>query len=376
MFGISFKSNLTDLNFTNRDIIGFRFEVLIGKLLDRHGWKYRSNPLKNITEWKQYQRKGVDFDLVDFDIELESKSGYAKVFKSWILRDWITRFSYHNEVRVVIVKPTLKLSSKVFDLLFSYNINLIYPDSISYLIGKGNKVLEPIRNKMKEANKLIEAIDNKTEKVESFKLKNTKPSSTFRDKLSSLNHIFVLSGGTSMEFPRGFYNRLRTSCLNLLSWIKMLVLNLLHDRCGNVALAKRSKTWRPRSGFQISPNQIQSRLIKHTYPCKYKLQIICTKNRKIKYLCKASYRIDWNRLWFYNNMWYCKCHDIPEREGCIQDNAFCFYNMNRDLIDVCPWSKSKMLEHSMFLDSLRKRMKNEMILEKINKNKTMVKHDD
>jgi hypothetical protein len=44
--------------------------------------------------------------------------------------------------------------------------------------------------------------------------------------------------------------------------------------------------------------------------------------------------------------------------------------MNKDLIDECPWSKSKILEHSMFLDSLRKRMKNEMILEKMMRTKS------
>jgi hypothetical protein len=50
--------------------------------------------------------------------------------------------------------------------------------------------------------------------------------------------------------------------------------------------------------------------------------------------------------------------------------------MDRDLIDECPWSRSRMLEKWMFEDNLKKKMRDEMILEKINKTKTMVKHDD
>jgi hypothetical protein len=216
MFGISFKYNLTDLNFTNRDIIGFRFEVLIGKLLDRHGWKYRSNPLKNIREWKQYQRKGVDFDLVDFDIELESKSGYAKVFKSWILRDWIPRFSYHNETRIVIVKPTLKLSNQCLELLFNYGINVLYPDSISYLLKRGNKVLE-----LNFSKNISASVDVENRQGENKEAKTEKQNqrvangSTFKIKFKRL--ISFIDKGLNLSFFKLKQGRVSYGCSQRMS---------------------------------------------------------------------------------------------------------------------------------------------------------------
>jgi len=134
--------DLTYISFSSRDAIGYSFEVLTSKLLDRYGIEYNSNPLGSIIEWKKHQGKGVDFKIPELNIELEAKSGYARIFKSWILRDWISRFSYRNETRVIVVKPTLKLSDQCLDLLFYYNINIIYPDSISYLVKRGNKLIE------------------------------------------------------------------------------------------------------------------------------------------------------------------------------------------------------------------------------------------
>jgi hypothetical protein len=201
--------------------------------------------------------------------------------------------------------------------------------------------------------------EGKSTVSESFRPKSFKSSSTFVDKL----------GCKIRRIPKFI-----AKSLSIFEPFLTVLSRLWNDTSGNVSLTKRS--WKSKGGFQVSENHIQTRLAKHTYPCKYKVQIVCTKNRKIKYLCKASYRIDWNRLWFYNNMLYCKCHDIPEREGCIQHDAFCFYNMNRDLIDECPWSRSRMSEKWMYEDSLKRKMKEEMILEKINKNKIgMVKHD-
>jgi len=204
--------DLTDINFTSRDLIGYSFEVLTSKLLDRYGIEYDSNPLGSIIEWKKYQGRGVDFKIPELNIELEAKSGYAKIFKSWILRDWITRFSYHNETRVIVVKPTLKLSDQCLDLLFYYNINIIYPDSISYLIGRGNKPLEVDSiKKYLELGGGNKKYDSESRYLEGLEPRSSKSSATFRDKFrTKLAKI----------------GRLLGVIMNLLSSIRMLALKL------------------------------------------------------------------------------------------------------------------------------------------------------
>jgi hypothetical protein len=78
--------DLTNISFSTRDLIGYSFEVLTSKLLGRYGIEYNSNPLGSIIEWKKYQGRGVDFKIPELNIELEAKSGYAKIFKSWLER--------------------------------------------------------------------------------------------------------------------------------------------------------------------------------------------------------------------------------------------------------------------------------------------------
>jgi hypothetical protein len=152
----------TDISFTGRDVIGYSFEVLVSKLLDKSGIDYTANPLDDIKLWKQYQGKGSDFKIPSLNIELEAKSGYAKIFKSWILRDWITRFSYRNETRVIVVKPTLKLSDKCLELLFNYGINVVYPDSISYIVKRADKLIEAksAKNSIAQKNSTKKSIKN------------------------------------------------------------------------------------------------------------------------------------------------------------------------------------------------------------------------
>jgi hypothetical protein len=249
--------DLTDISFTSRDLIGYRFEILTSKLLDRHKWKYRSNPLKDIKEWKQYQRKGVDFDLVDFNIELESKSGYAKVFKSWILRDWIPRFSYHNETRIVIVKPTLKLSNQCLELLFNYGINVVYPDSISYLVKKGNKPLEVDSIKkyleLGEGNKKYDSESKYPQGLEPI---SSKSSATFKDK---------------------FKTKLRSAFVNFLSEIEMLFSKIWNDKHGEITLAN----WIPVKLRTKNKTRARSQKL---FPCPFKIVVVCSHYPQF-YLC-------------------------------------------------------------------------------------------
>jgi len=343
--------NFDDINLSNnvypltsRETKGYTLEIDTQNMLSVLGYYYYANPVSPVV-WKSNNIKHrVDIELYN-GIKIECKNIDGKVFRSWYVRDWKNKGSC-----VYTYRGDLKLSSSIREefhpILFHYSLLPIYLEyNIPLFRDSSVTSFFEVSREVSRDKDISGRCKDVSERVNTGKTEGKSVSKSF--------------------------SRLRTTCLNLLSWIKTLALNLLHDRSGNIALVKKSKTsWKSKGGFQVSENHIQTRLTKHTYPCKYKLQIICTKNRKIKYLCKASYRIDWNHLWFYNNMLYCKCHDIPEREGCIQHDAFCFYNMNKDLIDECPWSKSKILEHSMFLDSLRKRMKNEMILEKMMRTKS------
>jgi len=362
---------------TSRETKGYTLEIDTQNMLSVLGYYYYANPVNPVT-WKSNNIKHrVDIELYN-GIRIECKNIDGKVFRSWYVRDWKNKGSC-----VYAYRGDLKLSSSIREefhpILFhysllptylEYNIPLFRDFSVTnsfevssfFEVSREVSRDKDISGRCKVVSERVNTgkIGGKSTVSESFRPKSFKSSSTFRDKFKlKLKELVKLVGET-----------FKVGILNLLSWIKTLALNLLHDRSGNVALIKKSKTsWKSKGGFQVSENQIQTRLVKHSYPCKQKVQIVCTKNRKIKYLCKASYRIDWNHLWFYNNMLYCKCHDIPEREGCIQHDAFCFYNMNRDLIDQCPWSRSRMTEKWMYEDNLKKKMKEEQILERINRNK-------
>jgi hypothetical protein len=257
-----------------------------------------------------------------------------------------------------------------------YNIPLFRDSSVTSFFEVSREVSrdKDISGRCKDVSERVNTgkTEGKSTVSESFKPKSFKSSSTFRDKLSSLNHTVVPSGGTSVEFPRGFYNRLRTTCLNLLSWIKTLALNLWHDRSGNIALVKKSKTsWKSKGGFQVSENQIQTRLVKHTYPCKHKIPVFCTEHKKTKYICRLTidpYKDHLGYLKFYKDRLYCFCADYGD-DLCWLHDYICFNNMLRR--EDCIWSRSKWQEEWIFETNLRKRMKNEMILEKMNENKTI-----
>ncbi len=122
-----------ELQFTERDLKGYSHEVKVKHKLDYYGYSFKSNPLDSIIEWKRCQGKGSDFKGLVLNIELEAKDVNGKVFPSWIKRDWIPRFSYKNEVRIVVMSETTKLTVEGMELLFLYDINITYLDGLKYL---------------------------------------------------------------------------------------------------------------------------------------------------------------------------------------------------------------------------------------------------
>jgi len=219
------------------------------------------------------------------------------------------------------------------------------------------------RYKNDDSNTWTGKMGGKSTVSKSFRPKSFKSSSTFRDKFKlKVKELAKLVGET-----------LKVRILNLLSEMS----RLWNDTSGNVSLTKRSKTtWRPRSGFQVSLNEIQTRLIPHTYPCKHKIPVFCTEHKKTKYICKLTidpYKDHSGYLKFYKGRLYCFCADYGD-DLCWLHKYICFNNMLRR--EDCKWSRSKWEEKWMFEDNLKKKMRDEMIREKINKNKIgMVKHD-
>jgi len=176
-----------------------------------------------------------------------------------------------------------------------------------------------------------------------------------RTEENTQSETFKVKHRTKLEKLNGFLMQI----LNLFK-------SLWFDKSGNVELIKKSKKsrtlkWRPISGFQVSLNQIQTRLVKHTYPCKNKVLIFCTQKRKPRYLCKLA-RIEKDNLWWYNQMLFCKCYD---EDDCVQQGTSCFYNMIHDLIDECPWSRTMLEEQWIFEKNLKKIMETERKKEKL-----------
>jgi hypothetical protein len=314
------SNDFEHINISQRDVKGYYFEVLVSKLLNKSGIDYTANPLDDIKVWKQYQGKGSDFKIPSLNIELEAKSGYAKIFKSWTLRDWITRFSYRNETRVIVVKPTLKLSDQCLDLLFYYNINIIYPDSISYLIGRGNKPLEVDSIKkyleLGEGNKKY---DSESKCPQGLEPVSSKSSATFKDKVKT---------------------KLRSAFVNLLSGIEMLFSKIWNDKYGEVTLAN----WIPvKLRTKKKTNRTKTQKM---FSCPFKIVVVCSHYPQF-YLCsllvvydciRKLLRVGYNEdkiyrylknclfkgMWQYKNthLIKCRCKPISFIDNEIVDRRF------------------------------------------------------
>ncbi|MHA1829278.1 MAG: hypothetical protein ACTSX6_11615 [Candidatus Heimdallarchaeaceae archaeon] len=100
---------------TQREKKGYEFEVEVQEKLIEAGFpRFKANPV-NPTEWKRKQRKGPDIILED--IEIECKHVDAKIFPSWIKRDWIPRFTDRAKYKIVVYKGDLKLTEEGKNLL-------------------------------------------------------------------------------------------------------------------------------------------------------------------------------------------------------------------------------------------------------------------
>jgi hypothetical protein len=208
-------------SFSLRDSKGYDGELLVKDKLDYLGYLYKSNPLDNILVWKQYQAKGPDF-RVNGNIELEVKNTDRRVYPSWIIRDWIPRFSYHNEIRVASAPKGIKLSVQSMELLFNRNINLCYFDSLKYLTPN-------------RANKLIEATDVEPYTVlnESSNNYNLKPMQSQKYSLNiarteTLNQYLASKNVIKTDEKEG-HSEPKLNCYNCIKRDKCPILQKLNE---------------------------------------------------------------------------------------------------------------------------------------------------
>jgi len=213
--------------FSDRDIKGYNGELLVKNKLDCLDCSYKSNPLDNILVWKQYQAKGPDF-RVNGNIELEVKNTDRRIFPSWIIRDWIPRFSYHNETRVASAPIGIKLSVQSMELLFNRNINLCYFDSLKYLTPN-------------RANKLVEATDvepytvlNESSNNYSLKPKKSQKHSLNIAKTETLNQYLMDIKNGKPENKEG-HSKPKLNCYNCIK----------RDNCNILSEIEHLKAMRP-----------------------------------------------------------------------------------------------------------------------------------
>jgi hypothetical protein len=349
-------------NVSQRDAKGYNFEVKVNNVLNDVGITYLSNPLNNIKEWKSRQGKGSDFKIPLWNWEIEAKYSDAKIFPSWIKRDYIPRFS-KNSFKLVVHNEAMKLTNGSLELCFLYDIYLVEIGYLKYVLKiemkhrqEGNKLLEAknseselgnninLENKSSnigEANKLLEAESNEKEvtndKNESENSKRELDPSDLEKERSQNNEARTeekTNGSTFKEiFPvsvkiKTFYNRLKTLMLNLLSEIEMLFSKIWNDKHGEITLAN----WIPVKLRTKNKTRARSQKL---FPCPFRVVVICPYHsqfytcflliffdyvkRLLKYRCydedeiysrAKSYLL--YRMWIYKNHILAKCKCKPK----------------------------------------------------------------
>jgi len=119
---------VNSLAFTSRELKGYNFENLVDKSIN--GNNFIRNSVRGV---------GSDFKHEYYPIELEAKFSHAIIYPSWIIRDWISRFSNNVKFKVVVSNRGMKLSDRCLKLLKVNGIIHVYFDklkeTIRYLIA-------------------------------------------------------------------------------------------------------------------------------------------------------------------------------------------------------------------------------------------------
>ena len=116
---------------TNREKKGLRFEQIIAKFLKLAGHSFLWN-----------REKGCDFMVGH--IQIEAKYSHAKIYPSWIKRDWLTRFAHGNKPKVIVINRGMKLLSKSRALLDQSKIIVLFYDELISYLERVTRLLNPI----------------------------------------------------------------------------------------------------------------------------------------------------------------------------------------------------------------------------------------
>ena len=157
---------------TDRELKGFRFETRVDNILRQSNIIYNGNPLSNVYEWKRHQGKGSDFKIVQWNWEIEAKYSEAKIFPSWINRDWLPRFdSNSHSLKVIVHNKEMKLPINSMELCFLHDVYLVEIDYLNYAIRMerkkregGNKLIEANRTNKRKSNKKNKLLEVKNKK--------------------------------------------------------------------------------------------------------------------------------------------------------------------------------------------------------------------
>lgn len=103
---------------------GYAYEMEIQHALDNLKVSFRGNP-KNFEEWVSNKGAGADIFLPFAEIECKFRTKYFN-YPSWILRDWISRFSFREGIeRIVVTNFKWFVGSTCRKLLYDRQIKLM-----------------------------------------------------------------------------------------------------------------------------------------------------------------------------------------------------------------------------------------------------------
>lgn len=127
---------------TPRQRKGHRFEKIIQSTLDNAGISYEGNDISSIHSWKRSQGQGADIKIGD--IEVEVKYTHARVYPSYIWRDWHPRFSPDAKKKIVVTNRGMQYSKRTKALIRNLGIILLFYDQlINFLVN----ILRPTSKK-------------------------------------------------------------------------------------------------------------------------------------------------------------------------------------------------------------------------------------
>lgn len=139
LYCIDFYNNLT-----NRESIGFNWEMYVQDFLDSYEIEHDSNPFIS-SKWKSNNRKkGVDSKVycnkLTFGVELKYHESYANIYPSYIRNDYLPRFNTSYDYNMTITNDKKVYTEDSLKMLKENSIKLFNPiDFIGFYYRKYSK---------------------------------------------------------------------------------------------------------------------------------------------------------------------------------------------------------------------------------------------